>query len=215
MNVIRRLTTGIISSFEALVGQIENHEAQVTCAIRDAEAAAGRATAQLSRVTKDGTAMRRAIEENVEKARLWEERARLCAASDEAKALQCVKLRQQHLARSKSLEEQALSHGRLEKQLSADLSSVREKLSQLKTQRNLMRTRQSRAEAFLQVNSTDSRMIGEIDDIFDRWESRISACELHAEASMPSQAGDLEQEFKDAEEEAQLRAVLEAIKSGS
>lgn len=213
MNTLRRLTTGILSTFETLVGQIENHEAQVTCAIRDAEAAAGRAAAQLARVRTDGAAMRRAIEDHHEKTRLWEERAKACAAADETKALQCVKLRQHHLSRAKALEEQCLSHSRLEAQLSSDLGAVREKISQLKAQRNLMRTRQSRAEALLCVNNAAPHTIGEIDDILDRWEARISTCELHAEAQLSQGPDNLEQEFRDSEEQAELKTILESLKN--
>jgi len=215
MKAIRRMTTGIMASFEALVGQIENHEAQVSSAIRDAEVSAARAATQLSRVTKDGAAMRRAAEEHRQKAQQWEERAKACAAADEAKALMCLKQRQLHLSLAAKVEEQSISHSALERQLSADLRDVHEKLMQLKRQRNIMRTRQSRAEAFLTINDTESRAIGEIDDLFDRWEARISACEIHSHSSVPSAEMDLDQEFRSAEEEQELKALLASLVASS
>lgn len=211
MNSLRRLTASIISSFEGVVGQLENHEALVTTAIREAEQAAGRAKAQLARVQKDGISMRKRVEELREQADLWEDRAKRIAAQDEAKALECVRRRQQYLTQATKIEEQAADHVKLERQLGADLAMVQEKLGGLRQQRNIMRTRESRAEALRVVHSIDSSTIGEIDDIFDRWEARITACEQHVDTSLPNATDDLSVEFTSKEEEGELRAILSAL----
>jgi len=213
MNSLRRLTASIFSSFEGVIGQLENHEALVTTAIREAEHAAGRAKAQLARVQKDGIAMRKRVEELREEASTWEERAKRIATQDQAKALECVRRRQRHLAEASKIEEQAIGHVKLERQLNADLAVVQEKLSTLRTQRNIMRTRESRAEALRVIHSVDSSTIGEIDDIFDRWEARISACELHVESSVSSNVDELAQEFSSKEEEGELQAILATLVS--
>jgi phage shock protein A len=211
MNSLRRLTASILSSFEGVIGQLENHEALVTTAIREAEQAAGRAKAQLCRVQKDGLAMRTRVEELREQASTWEERAKRIATQDEAKALECVRRRQRHLAEAAKIEEQAVGHVKLERQLNADLAVVQEKLTALRHQRNIMRTRESRAEALRVVHSVDSSTIGEIDDIFDRWEARISACEYHVESSISSDVDELSQEFTSKEEEGELHAILKTL----
>lgn len=211
MNSLRRLTASIISSFEGVVGQLENHEALVTTAIREAEQSAGRAKAQLARVQKDGIAMRKRVEELREQATLWEDRAKRIAAQDEAKALECVRRRQRHLTQANKIEEQAIGHVKLERQLNADLTMVQEKLSGLRQQRNIMRTRESRAEALRVVHSIDSSTIGEIDDIFDRWEARITACEQHLDSNGMSENDDLSVEFTSKEEEGELQAILSSL----
>lgn len=211
MNSLRRLTASIISSFEGVVGQLENHEALVTTAIREAEQAAGRAKAQLGRVQKDGISMRKRVEELREQAELWEDRAKRIAAQDEAKALECVRRRQQYLTQATKIEEQAADHVKLERQLGADLAMVQEKLGGLRQQRNIMRTRESRAKALRVVHSIDSSTIGEIDDIFDRWEARITACEQHVDTSLPHSSDELSVEFTSKEEEGELRAILTAL----
>jgi phage shock protein A len=208
MNSLRRLTASIFSSFEGVIGQLENHEALVTTAIREAEHAAGRARAQLGRVQKDGVAMRKRVEELREQASVWEERAKRIAAQDQSKALECVRRRQRYLAEASKTEEQAIGHVKLERQLSADLGVVQEKLNALRQQRNIMRTRESRAEALRVVNTVESSTIGEIDDIFDRWEARISACEQHVESSAAGDFDELNHEFSSKEEEVQLQEVL-------
>lgn len=213
MNSLRRLTASILSSFEGVIGQLENHEALVTTAIREAERSAGRAKTQLIRVQKDGIAMRKRIEELREQASTWEERAKRIAEQDQTKALECVRRRQRHLSEAAKIEEQAIGHVKLERQLNADLAVVQEKLNALRHQRNIMRTRESRAEALRVVHSVDSSTIGEIDDIFDRWEARISACEHHVESSVTSEVDELTQEFSSKEEEGELQAILATLVS--
>lgn len=211
MNSLRRLTASIMSSFEGVVGQLENHEALVTTAIREAEQAAGRAKSQLSRVQKDGIAMRKRVEELHEQAALWEDRAKRIAQQDQAKALECVKRRQRYLAQATKIEEQAVGHSKLERQLQSDLEMVQEKLNTLRQQRNIMRSRESRAEVLRVVQNFDSSTIGEIDDIFDRWEARVSACEGHIDPAEQREADELNAEFSSKEEGEELQAVLQAL----
>jgi len=215
MKTLRRFTTSIISSFDSVVGQLENHEALVSSAIRDAEQAAGRAKAQFQRVQKDGVMLRHRLEEVRDGIRIWEERAKRCAESDEVKALECLKRRETHKRQLAELTEQATRHATLEKQLSADLIVVQDKLSALRQQRNILRTRQSRAEALRLVQGVDSRAIGEIDDIFDRWEARIGACEDGSRYALIDREDNLTAEFQSAEEEAELRALLAELTGGN
>jgi phage shock protein A len=211
MKGLKRFTASIVSSFESVVGQLENHEALVGVAIREAEEAAGRAKGQLSRVQRDGHAMRKRHQELRERIEVWQGRAVRCAPVDEEKAIECVRRRQRLLAQAAGQEEQIVRHGTLEKQLAADLASVQEKLVALRQQRNLLRTRQSRAEALRLLQSVDSVAMGEIDDIFDRWEGKISGLEMFSELSSSQLEDDLEAQFSTAEEDDELRKVLTAL----
>lgn len=208
MKTLRRFTASIISSFDSVVGQLENHEALVSSAIRDAEHAAGRAKAQFQRVQKDGALLRHRVEEVGDGVTIWEERAKKCASVDEGKALECLRRREALLRQHTQLHDQASRHAKLEKQLSEDLIVVQDKLSALRQQRNILRTRQSRAEALRLVQSVDSQTIGEIDDIFDRWEARIGACEEQSRDALFNQEDNLSVEFRSSEEDARLRALL-------
>ena len=155
--------------------------------------------------------MRKRADELREQAILWEDRAKRIANQDEAKAIECVRRRQRYLAQAAKVEEQAEGHSKLERQLNGDLNVVQEKLSSLRQQRNIMRTRASRAEALRVVQSVDSATIGEIDDLFDRWEARISACEDHAGSNVSPEADDLNVEFTSKEEEEELKALLQSL----
>jgi phage shock protein A len=211
MKSLKRFTASILSSFESVVGQLENHEALVGVAIREAEEATGRAKGQLSRVQRDGHAMRRRHQELRERIEVWQSRAVRCASVDEEKAIECVRRRQRLMTQASALEEQIVRHATLEKQLAADLNCVQEKLVALRQQRNLLRTRQSRAEALRLLQSVDSVAMGEIDDIFDRWESKISGLELFSDLASSQLEDDLDADFSSTEEEAELRKVLSSL----
>lgn len=213
MKSIRRIVTGLISSFEGIVGHLENHEALVTTAIHEAERASARAKAQLNRVHKDGQVLRAKITELQELSLLWEQRAKEIAAHDEQKAIECVRRRESHRAQAAKLEEQALAHVKLERQLNEDLAAIQEKLGALRQQRNILRTRESKAEALRAVHGIESSTLGEIDDIFDRWEARIVACESVAELSPAHTADILTEEFTSREQEAHLREILRSLTS--
>jgi phage shock protein A len=211
MKSLKRFTASILSSFESGVGQLENHEALVGVAIREAEEAAGRAKGQLSRVQRDGQVMRKRHQELQGRIEVWQNRAVRCASVDEEKAVECVRRRQRLIAQAAALEEQVVRHGTLEKQLATDLGLVQEKLVALRQQRNLLRTRQSRAEALRLLQSVDSVAMGEIDDIFDRWESKISGLEVFSELSSSQLEDDLDAHFSTTEEDAELRKVLSTL----
>jgi phage shock protein A len=211
MRTLRRLTASIIASFEGVVGQLENHEAVVTAAIRDAEQAAGRAKAQLGRVKRDGSALQKRITELREQTVLWEDRAKRSRSIDEEKALECIKRRQRSLVQIQKLEEQHREHLKLERQLETDLLAVEEKLSTLRQQRNMMRTRESRAEAMRLTSSIDSSAIGHIDEIFERWEARVASAEEQNSFVDGTELDELAEGFATDEERHHLLALLDTI----
>mgnify|MGYP006266695773 FL=1 len=211
MRTLRRLTASIIASFEGVVGQLENHEAVVTAAIRDAEQAAGRAKAQLGRVKRDGGALQKRMTELREQTVLWEDRAKRSRGIDEEKALECVRRRQRSLAQAQKLEEQHREHLKLERQLESDLLAVEEKLNTLRQQRNMMRTRESRAEAMRLTSAIDSSAIGHIDEIFERWEARVASAEEQSSVADTSELDELAEGFATDEERHLLLGLLDTI----
>lgn len=215
MKSLRRLTASIMASFEGVVGQLENHEALVTASIREAEQAASRARAQLARVQRDGAGLRKRVEELREQAALWEDRAKKSLTIDQERALECVRRRQRAATQAEKFEEQAHSHLKLERQLVADLRIVDDKLIALRQQRNIMRTRESRAEALKLIHSADSSVIGELDDIFDRWEARIVTCEDQSRGITAEDSDGLTEEFESAEEREKLLAILLSLQKES
>ncbi len=210
MKTIKRWTSSVAASFDWMVTQVENHEALVNSAIREVQEARARAQVQLKRVRNDGQGMRKRLVELAQAAEQWKERAMTAAKTDEQKAVECLRRQRRAAAALLELEEQERAHAKLEKQLTADLGSIDERLVTLKQQRNLMRTRQSRAEALKTLQGDDSRIISEIDDIFERWEIKVSEYEI--EGSCVESTGDaLEEQFNAQEEETALKEELKML----
>jgi phage shock protein A len=210
MNTFRRWTASIVSSFESVIHQLENHEAMVNAAIREAELNGGHAKAQLQRVRKDGQLMRQRTVELHSQIETWRERARNLAAKDEAKALECVHRSRKLEKQLATLEEQEREHSKLEKGLAKDLTIVEERLVALRQQRNIMRTRQSRAEALRLLQQVDSHVVADIDDIFNRWDSQISACEMRAQIDIGYE-DPLDEEISSQEENEEARRILQNL----
>lgn len=212
MGTFRRWAGTLIASFDGIIQNIQNHEAMVTSAITEAEATGARARAQLQRVRKDGQNMRRTLIELREQQELWRDRAKNQAAEDEKKALECLRRAKRAAEQIGELEKRERDHARLEKDLTRDLEAIDERLAALRQQRNVMRTRQSRAEALRLVQQIDSTTVNEIDDIFGRWEAQVAACEARAGAS-EIEIDELDEELTSVEEERALREQLAALRT--
>lgn len=210
MNTFRRIASSITASFEWVANQVENHEALVNSALKEVQEASAKARVQLQKVQADGKGMRKKLIELREAEEQWKERALKAAKLDEKRALECVKRRKRVQADIGTLEEQEREHAKLEKQLGEDLVKVEDRFQQLKKQRNLLRTRQSRAEAMGALHIEDSCLISEIDDIFERWETKVTEYELQGNCTV----GDrdlLDEEFQSEEEESELKESLAAL----
>lgn len=178
MNRWHSFRAGLVSRVDWMVSQVENHEALAESAIRDLQRHAARAKVQLARVHADGRQLEARRDEAREAEGSWRERARKAAETDEARALECLRRAKRAGATASGLEERAEEQARIERQLGRDLARVEERLGELRIQRNRMRTRQSRAEALAAVGECESS--GALDDVFDRWETRITEREFAA-----------------------------------
>jgi phage shock protein A len=203
------MTTSFVAKIDGFISQIENHEAQVTSALKDLEQGTSRAKVQLVRVERDGGALRQALAEEKEAATRWRERAKREEA--EQRALECLRRSKRSELRAAELTTQTSEHERVEQQLRRDVLTLERRLVELRQQRNTMRTRQSRAEALEVVQGSGGFDGNEIGAIFERWEMRVTESEI-ASGCLSSSADSLEEELSSAEEEAELRSELRALK---
>jgi phage shock protein A len=100
-------------------------------------------------------------------------------------------------------------HERSHKELSEGIRVLNGRLGELTERKNLMRTRQSRAEAAHGMVAAGGP-IGDLEDVFERWESRVGEIEIASECEPPFDA--FEAEFETAEEDAALLVELEEIR---
>ncbi|MFK7896998.1 MAG: PspA/IM30 family protein [Myxococcota bacterium] len=207
MNRLRHWSASLISRVDWMVGMVENHEALADSAIRDLGRHAARARVQMGRVRADGKRLRARLGDERDALVAWRERARRLATTEEARALECVRRSKASERRIREFESRLAEHDRIEHQLAQDLGRVEEKLSAMKSQRNLMRTRESRAVALSAVG--ECQEMPELDDVFERWDTRITEREIVAGCGEESDA--LEWELAEEEAEDALRDELSRL----
>ncbi|RYZ02685.1 MAG: hypothetical protein EOO73_30970 [Myxococcales bacterium] len=205
----KRWTHGFVASIDSMIVQVENHEAQAASALRELEQGVARSKVQLSRVERDGRLMKAALSEEVEGAARWRERAR--REENEARALECLRRHKRSEARAAELQSNFEDHARIEQQLKRDVQTLERRLLELRQQRNTMRTRQSRAEAFSVAQGQGELEDAEIGRIFERWETRITESEVQS-GCLVATADSFDEEFLDAEEAASLKLELAELK---
>ena len=209
MALIKRWTHGFVTSIDSMVVQIENHEAQATSALRDLEQGVARSKVQLLRVERDGRALKQALAAELEAASRWRERAR--REESEARGIECLRRYQRAQARAAELRDRQTEHARVESQLQRDVQTLEQRVGELREQRNTMRTRQSRAEAFSIARGQGDVESGEIEQIFERWEGRVAETEVQS-GCLVATLDSFDEEFLDAEEAASLKLELAALK---
>ncbi len=206
------MTRSFVAKIDGLIAQVENHEAQVTGALRELEQGVSRSKVELVRVQRDGVALKQALGEEHQALERWRERAK--REEVEQRALECLRRSKRSETRIGELETQSGEHERIEQQLRRDVQTLEHRLVELRRQRNTMRTRQSRAEALEVVQQSGDTNGSEIGAIFERWETRVTESEI-ASGCLATSTDALEEEFTTAEEEAKLRDELRALKEGT
>lgn len=207
MNVVKRWTTSIASSFDWVISQVENHEALITSALREMQGYGAKARVQLERVKRDGERMTQRINELQELEGVWAERALRTEPADREKAYECLRRRHGSTREREHLQTQLREHGRMQRQLEEDLKLIDERIADLKRKKNSLSARQYRAEALKAGQWSELGIIGEIDEIFDRWEMKLGQYETSVQ-----QGDDFEDEFRREEDRVALEQELEQLK---
>ncbi len=209
MSIFKRLTATFSSRVDQMVSQIENHDAVVEVAIKESRQATAKAKVRLARVQRDGELLRGKISQLRQDETLWTNRAREVAAKDQERALECVRRRK--LCQQQLLQyQQALKkHEALEQKLAQDIHTAERKLADMNQQRNMMRTRQSAAEALNAISGMDESVALDVAEAFDRWEVKITEAEL--EVGSLDSVDLLEREFVQIEDKQALQAELEQL----
>ncbi len=209
MSLIRRISTSITSSVDRAVSKVENHDAIINAALRDTQRAAARSRVRLERVRKDGQGLRTRRASLEEAVARWAERARNVAAEDEAKALECLRRRKDCEQQLRSLADSIEKHDELEVRIADQVKKIEARIGEVTQQRNMMRSRQSVAEAMRTINNIEGISYGDIEDTFDRWEINLGEAEILTGAT--SDSDPLESAFLAEEDTAELRAELEVL----
>lgn len=207
MTPFKRVAATITASFSSLMDQVENHEALVAQTIREVKRASAQATVRLGRVKQDETRLADRLVELRSEERLWTDRAKQVGRTDEAKGMECVRRLRRVQADISATETQLSKQTDLRTQLTQDIRSIHSKLEGLERRKHALATRQYRAEALRRMQTEGPGVLEEIDEIFERWETRVTETEIHGDCTgTPDDR--LAEEFKRAEDEESLRAGL-------
>ncbi|MCH2547682.1 MAG: PspA/IM30 family protein [Alphaproteobacteria bacterium] len=177
MRLFTRISATVSSKLEDMVAHVENHDAIIAATLRETRAAVAKSRVRLERVRKDGQALRQRMETLIEQEKLWTDRARSVAASDEAKALECVARRNQCREQIEQTIKTLAHHDQLENQVAENVQRMEQRLTTIAQQQNMMRSRQSTAEAIRVVSQIEGNTASGIEDTFDRWEMLITETE--------------------------------------
>ncbi len=210
MNLFKRWTSSVYSSFDWMISQVENHEALVTSALREMKQAGGKANAQLKQIQRDGAAMRSRLAELEQAETSWKERALKAHESDRERALECLQRKKAVENERKALSEQLQDHEKFEKQLTADLKVIEQRIAELKRKKHTLCARQHRSDALRASAPEEIGLIAEIDDIFERWEIKLDQREEFSFAK-----DSFEEEFVAEESREALNAELDQIVADS
>jgi phage shock protein A len=211
MGYFGRFTSGIVARIDELIARVENHEALADAALGELQSAAARGQARHARVRRDGKALRKALAQEQQAVVQWRERA--VRQADEARALECLRRSQQAARKTGEIEQRLLHHEQAERTLAADVSALCDRVAQLRDQRNVMRARQTCAEALAGVQGGARELDGELAGIFERWELYIAEAEFFGE-HRPERSDELTRELEDEESLAALRAELAKLRGG-
>ncbi len=209
MSLIRRISATLTSSVDRAVSKVENHDAIVNAALRDTQQAAARSRVRLERVRKDGRALKTRHQSLKDAHSRWTERARSIGSSDEAKALECLRRRQDCEAQIRNLAESIEKHEELESRIAEQVKKIEARISEVSHQRNMMRSRQSVAEAMRTIHNIEGVSYGEVEETFDRWEINLGETEILMGAG--ASVDRLDSEFLAEEDTEALRAELHLL----
>ena len=209
MSLIRRISATLTSSVDRAVSKVENHDAIVNAALRDTQQAAARSRVRLERVRKDGRALKTRYQSLQDAHSRWTERARSIAPNDEAKALECLRRRKDCEAQIRNLQDSIEKHEELESRIAEQVKKIDARISEVSQQRNMMRSRQSVAEAMRTIHNIEGVSYGEVEETFDRWEINLGETEILMGAS--ASVDRLDTEFLAEEDTEALRAELNLL----
>ena len=206
MSIFKRLSATLVSRIDQVVGEIENHDAVVQVALQDMRKRIAEAKVRLGQVHREQARLKEQIQAQQDDARRWRERALACAASDEAKALECVQRSRHCGQRAEKLAQSLVRFEAIAEKLAGDIDTSEQRLARNNQKLTLMRARQSTSSALNATGEAGEGASQLLDDTFDRWEININQAEMIGDAQ--ADIDPLEREFSTREQEEELRREL-------
>ena len=209
MSLLKRLSITLFSRLDDVVADIENHDALIEAAMKEQSKKIATARIQFNHLTRRKKAVEAQLEQLARDEKSWQSRALKEAATDEAKALECLKRRkliQQQIGQL-NLSQQEY-HLACEK-LAADVQRSETELKDVQQKRDLLRARQSSADVLNNLDNNYQSNLRQMEKTFERWEANlVESALLHDDDNL---VDTLERAYLDEENEQALKEELAKI----
>lgn len=217
MGLFSRLGTLIRSNINELINKAEDPEKMLNQVLVDMKQQLIEAKKQVAVAIADEKRIKKQWEQEAAKASEWEKKAMLAIrAGDDTLARAALARKADHDEVATQLKDQWEAQKTSVENLKGALRGLDNKIEEAKRKRNLLVSRQKRAEAQRTINETLSSINStSAFDTFDRMSDRVTQLEAEAEATSEIGGalaeGSLEQQFK-ALEASSVDDQLEALK---
>ncbi len=206
MNIFRRITGTITASVDRAVSQIENHDALIEANIKESQHGLAQLKVRLARKQKEIHRYEKSLAQLNHDKQKWIERAESLANTDKEKALACLKRSNSLESREDQISELIVAQKALERDISTQLDKMQTRIEQVKMEHQRMRARSMNADIERVAGEITCGKENQLDEIFDRWDTKITQAEMQFADIEPSDS--LEAEFIAEEEQAALEAQL-------
>ena len=206
MSIIKRMSTGLFAQIDQIVGDIENHDALIKAAIGDQRRKIAGAKVQLNKIQSSVRKADEQIRELQLKEQRWSERALKEASANETQAMACLQRRQLVREQIEKVKSARDSYHQTAEKMKGDIARCDQELKSMTQKHEIMRARQSSADALNVISEVNGTNIDALETSFDRWEIKISQHEINVDSY--DSVDVLDQSYINAENEEQLRSEL-------
>lgn len=218
MGLFSRLGTLIRSNINELINKAEDPEKMLNQVLVDMKSQLVEAKKQVAVAIADEKRIKKQYEQEAAKAAEWERKAMLAVkAGDDGLARAALARKGEHDEVSQTLRQQWEAQKQSVEQLKGALRGLDNKIEEAKRKRNILVSRQKRAEAQRTINETLSNINStSAFDTFERMSDRVTQIEAEAEAvseisgALPEAS--LESQFKALEASTGVDDDLSALK---
>lgn len=218
MGLFGRLGTLIRSNINELINRAEDPEKMLNQVLVDMKGQLVEAKKQVAVAIADEKRIKKQYEQELAKAADWEKKAMLAIrAGNDDLARAALARKSEHDELAATLKDQWEAQKQSVEQLKEALRGLDAKIEEAKRKRNILVSRQKRAQAQATINKTLSQLNSSdsYDSTFSRMDERVTQLEAEAEASAELGAlpeTTLESQFKALESGSSVDSELDALK---
>ena len=202
MGIFKRFRDALKANINDMISRAENPEKMLNQLVIDMNEQLIDAKKTVASAIADGKRLERQINENLAKAKEWENRAMLAVKEDrDDLAKEALLQKQEFESYVVELKPQWESQHKSVEQLKGTLKSLQRKIEEAQRKKNILIARAKRAEAQKKIQATMGNLADtSAFDTFDRMSERVEKIEAEADALAElgdmTKQGDLEEEFK-------------------